>query len=926
MSEATPEQPRGHREAAALLTAAAARARAGAGGLVLLRGATGTGRTTVLEAAAGAAAAHGMRILRARCTPGESTVPYAALCQLLGPLNESGKAAVQRATERETGTLLRGLLRRHAEASPLLLAVDDVHLADPPSHRWLVETARHVDHLAMPVLLAVTERSQYDIDPPAAGFSHTLSPALVRTRTLPPLTPDAAAERVRAAFPEAPAPWVADCVRAGAGSPLLLRALLDDLAGTDRGPAVPETAAALYPGEYQAAVSWWLDSAGPGTTEVARALAALEEGWDRGNTAPEHLGALVAELAGVDPARTAGWLTAMTGLGLLRTDQAGRPCYAHPLLRDAVLTGVPATRRRAARRSAAEAMLHRGAPVETVARQLLQADPVRTPWAPSVLQDAAALALRDDRNDDAVAYLRRSLDEPLPDDRRQRLLTELGSLEVAGDRSSAGIPRLTEALKLPGAPQDRVRAAVALGTALAGRGRPRAAVEMLRTLDEEFAGRPELTGRPDLTGTLQSASALLSDHDQTVRREVYDRISDTVEHTPELVGPATHVLLVRHAVTAGLTSAREAMRRVRALLAEPADPLTEPFLVGTAAVVAQWADELDEAQRLVDRGMAGQRPGLLHPMHHSLLNTQADIAAARGEYGSLPAEPLLLPAGGPSNVQAHTLIGLVERGRTAEARHLADGFDLGEASDSWELNRFLYARGIQRRADGDPAGALHDFLECGRRQSAREVLSPVVTPWRSAAAECRLTLGDPTGALTLAEEELRLAREWGTPRTVGRALRALAAVTGGRRGLELAEEAVRLLRAASAEVEPELVAALIAQGRLLTAAGERARGRKCLREAAERAERLGSVRLRTLTEEALGEGGARRPALARTGSGSLTGSELRVAILAADGRTNTEIADLLHLARRTVETHLTSTYRKLGIRRRGELREALGAG
>ncbi|MCT9143470.1 response regulator transcription factor, partial [Streptomyces violarus] len=53
------------------------------------------------------------------------------------------------------------------------------------------------------------------------------------------------------------------------------------------------------------------------------------------------------------------------------------------------------------------------------------------------------------------------------------------------------------------------------------------------------------------------------------------------------------------------------------------------------------------------------------------------------------------------------------------------------------------------------------------------------------------------------------------------------------------------------------------------------------------------------------------------------GSELRIARLAAGGRTNAEIAGLLHLARRTVETHLTSTYKKLGIRRRGELGQAL---
>ncbi|WP_328635933.1 AAA family ATPase [Streptomyces canus] len=924
MSEVPPDQPREHRAAALLLADAAARARAGAGGLVLLRGATGTGRTTVLEAAAESAAARGMRVLRVRCAPGDSATPFAAVRQLLWRLTQSEQPeAAPCGSERETGTLLCQVLRGHAEESPVLFAVDDVHLADAPFYRWLVETARHADLQAMPVLLAVTERSQYDIDPPAPGFSHTLPPALVRTHTLAPLTADAAAEMVRAEFPHAPAAWVSDSVLAGAGSPLLLRALLGDLGGVTRHPAVPETSAALYPGAYQAAVAWWLDSGGPGTTEVAHALAALDEGWDRDSGAMgrtmEHLGALLAELAGADSARVTGWLTAMTGLGLLRTDPAGRPRYAHALLRDAVLTGVPEARRRAARRAAAQAMLHSGAPTETVARQLLLSDPGHAPWAASVLKDAAAVALRGGRTDDAVAYLRRSLDEPLPDERRQRLLTELGSLEAAGRGSSEGIPRLTEALGLPGTPQDRVRAAMALGTALAGRGSPRAAVEVLR------ATAAQLTGHPDLAAPLHSASALLSDQDQTVRREVYRRLTATAEDTPELIGPATRALLVRHAATAGLTSAVEAMQRVRTLLAEPADPLTEPFLVGTAAAIAQWADELDEAQRLVERGLAGQHPGLLHPMHQALLNTRADIAAARGEYGRLPAEPPLLPDTGPSNEHAHTLVAVVESGRRAEARRLADGFDLREAPDSWELNRFLYARGIQRAADGDPAGALHDFLECGRRQSARDVHSPVVTPWRTAAAECSLALGDPRQALELAEDELRLARQWGTPRVVGRALRALGTVTGGRRGLELAEQAVRLLRDAPAATEPELVAALLAQGRQLTAAGERARARECLREAAERAERLGALRLRTLAEQALREGGARRPALARTGSGALTGSELRIAQLAADGRTNPEIAGLLHLARRTVETHLTSTYKKLGIRRRGELREALSA-
>ncbi|WAU78791.1 AAA family ATPase [Streptomyces sp. Qhu-G9] len=1016
-------------EAMELVAAEAARARAGSGRLVLLRGATGTGRSALLEAAAEEAEAAGMRVLRARCSPDDTTVPFAVVRQLLGPNGEFADAD-RMPDERARAAWLWRLLRSYAAGPPLLVTVDDVHLADDSSRRWLADAARKVDRL--PVLLVVTERSQYDIDTPSTGLAHTLSPALVRTLTLPPLGVDSTTSLVRSDFGGVPGTWVEDCVRAGAGSPLLLRALLDDLRGTL--PAtVPKTCAALYPGTYQAAVSWWLDSAGPATAEVARALAALQEdrpsadaaygpvtdrppadpydgrpAWtpadpdhgpplDRPPAHPAHghpdwtpadpdhghldwaatdpgyghtdradsglasgpvsdpahghpirvtaartrhpeddhafvggrfpvgdgltgLAELVGAVAGADPARVAGWLTAMTRLGILRPGADGRPRYAHPLLRDAVLSGWPGPRRLAAHRAAAEVMLRRGDRAEAVAGQLLRSGTVGEEWATGVLLDAAAIAVREGRTADALPCLRRALDEPLPDDHRQRLLTELGSLEYATVRSSAGIPRLAEAVRLPGVPQDRVRAAVALGTALAGRGEARAAVDVLRSLD------PQLTGHPDLSRTVHIASALLSDHDQEIRQEVYRWLRETAGRSPGLVGTAGQALLVRYEATAGLISADAAMERVRALLAEPVDPLAEPFLLGTAAAVAQWADELEEAERLVERGLARQRPSLLHPMHRALLNVGADIAAARGDYARLLSGPEApQPAGarsGPANGQAHALVALVETGRVAQARRLAGGFDLREAQDSWELNRFLHARGVLRAAAGDPAGALDDFLECGRRQSARDVVSPVVTPWRTAAAECRLALGRPREALELAEEELRLAQVWDTPRLVGRALRVLGTATGGRRGLELADRSVRALR--DAGVDTELIPALIAQGRQLTAAGDRARARDCLREAAERAERLGAVRLRATAEEALREGGARRTATALTGSGALTGSERRIAELAADGRTNTEIAELLHLARRTVETHLTSAYRKLGIRRRGGLTAALG--
>jgi DNA-binding CsgD family transcriptional regulator len=68
---------------------------------------------------------------------------------------------------------------------------------------------------------------------------------------------------------------------------------------------------------------------------------------------------------------------------------------------------------------------------------------------------------------------------------------------------------------------------------------------------------------------------------------------------------------------------------------------------------------------------------------------------------------------------------------------------------------------------------------------------------------------------------------------------------------------------------------------------------------------------------------ARTPWLALSGPGSLTAAERRIADLAAAGNGNADIARKVVVARRTVETHLSAIYRKLGITGRAELPDAL---
>ena len=57
---------------------------------------------------------------------------------------------------------------------------------------------------------------------------------------------------------------------------------------------------------------------------------------------------------------------------------------------------------------------------------------------------------------------------------------------------------------------------------------------------------------------------------------------------------------------------------------------------------------------------------------------------------------------------------------------------------------------------------------------------------------------------------------------------------------------------------------------------------------------------------------------------ALTPSELRVTSLAAEGRTNREIAHELYVTLKTVEGHLSRAYTKLGIPGRAELPGVLG--
>ncbi|RGA00698.1 LuxR family transcriptional regulator, partial [Microbispora triticiradicis] len=172
----------------------------------------------------------------------------------------------------------------------------------------------------------------------------------------------------------------------------------------------------------------------------------------------------------------------------------------------------------------------------------------------------------------------------------------------------------------------------------------------------------------------------------------------------------------------------------------------------------------------------------------------------------------------------------------------------------------------------------------------------------------------------LALAEVALARRWGAPRPLGRALRVAGVVLGARDGFPLLAEAVDVLAGSPARLEyaKALVDLAAAAGRR----GRRGWARELLDDAAELAAQCDCPPLRERVDAMSGAAGS-RTASAGPGATALTSTERRVAELAATGLSNREIAETLFVTPKTVELHLTNTYRKLRIGGRVELVHAL---
>lgn len=903
----------------------------GGGGSVLVQGSAGLGKSRLLARARRDAGAAGIGVLEARGASLERDFAFGVARQLFeAPVaaadpeererlfggaaglskrlfEEAGPELVAQGGDAAFGALhgLYWLTVNLGDRGPLLLSVDDAHWADAPSLRFLDYLSRRLEGL--PILLVAAGRmpDPEGGNPIWAGLAaepagHVLLPG--------PLSESAATELVRGRLEGAEEEFCRACHEATGGNPLFLRELLAALeeAGIEPTAATAPSVTGVGPPAVARFVLHRLERLGPSATEIARAAAVLGDAADL---------RMSAQAAGVDAAEAPSVVDRLVEAGVLAPTQ--RLAFAHPIVQAAIYESLLPGDRAARHAAAAELLAADGAPIERVAAHLLLAPPTGDAARVATLSAAAARAAERGAPATAATYLRRALEEPPADAERAGLLCDLGRWELTVQDFARAEEHLLAALAAPAPAAEHVRAATWLGRLAITSGRSAAAAAALDGLLTELEGADE-----ELALAVEAELTNLCMSELPLRRLLPERLKHFLrraEGNPKYE-PVALVYESVERLLRGESAADAAETLERALASGPFDSEPTNYV---AINGLRYAERLEAAARWLKLGLEAARA-----RGHSvqLAMVQAERARHALLRGSVADAQLEADAGleviDASNfvfprLTAVAIEAAIERG------DLADGSGRAATVDAERerlfLDEYLIARGRLRIARGDPREGISDLLRVGRLHEIYGNRMPA--DWRPNAALALMALGEEEQARELADEGLERARTFGTPRALGLALRTAGTVATARERLPLLEEAVAVLEPSFARLE--LAYALTDLGRELVRRRRRRDGREALRRALDEALGCGATALAERVRGELGAGGGRPPRLELTGVDALTPSERRVCELAAGDSTNREIAQTLFVTEKTVELHLTSVYRKLGIRSRYQLSGAL---
>ncbi|MEV0903158.1 AAA family ATPase [Actinoplanes sp. NPDC049802] len=921
---------------------------AGDGGVALLTGEAGIGKTAVVEEFAARAAAAGATVLTGRADPGEGAPafwPWLRLldCGLPGlspALLETGDSGEPPATVRFRLIHATVQALRAAAAgldNGLVLVLEDLHWADPASLALLTALSR--DLTGAPILAVVTART-LDTDLPGAEII-----------ALRPWNQAAVADYLtgRSGDPVHPT-WPPVVHRLGGGNPLYTRELtrLLDAPGRLRRPA---TAVSLPDG--------LLRLAGRRTstlTPVCRALLGLASALGPDIDVP-----LLTRIA--TPARTAdetgtadveALLAEAIEAGVLAEDRwaPARLRFTHELLREARYAELSRAERITAHRRIADA-LGETVPAETARHRIRCAiDDSSRQAARNACEAAAREATRRLDHHAAAVWLGQAL-ELFPADpglrlARARAASRDGQLTLAVADCTTVID-LAEAENRP---------ALATAAALVVRGYGgQVAPALIRLCERALAlaspaDEPVASPADEAGASRRGEPVASSEAEAEAVASPGDRAVADADRA-ELLAHYAYLLVE----TGGHTRAEDLSRQAMAFAERTGDPRALAAAVHARHEVldpfAATGEVLDLARRSCDLAAVSGRPdaelwGRLWRL--DALLALGDLPAYDTEVTGLAglADRLGWPVARWHVLRARAAR-LLLSGRITAAREAADeAFTLAGTFED-QPARELHSAFLTSLAPftGEPppwpadlSSAIADFgaepiaaanlahlsIRAGDRSAGAECARRLGAMLPDLPRDCRHTfvalsagelaawLGDTDLAavaytLVLPRADRFLNAMTACYGTVSRPLGLMAAALGDR------EAAARhftdaITREQHCGAAPFAARALLAYARSVHDSDPR-HARTLAGQALAIARRLA---LPALVAEAAG--------LARD---ELTAREREIAVLAAEGLPNRRIAERLHISERTVETHVRNTLAKLGVTNRTQLAAHLHA-
>jgi DNA-binding CsgD family transcriptional regulator len=817
-----------------------------------------------------------------------------------------------------------GLLEHLAARQPVLLALDDLHWADGASLELASHLLRRPPRAAV-MVAATFRRGQID---------RALMSKIVRSMRdgdgrvdLGPL----GRAQARALVSETPPAEYERLYEASGGNPLYLLELarLREPRPSAGDGGVPAAVAGATAGELDA-----LSAAGRGLAEGAAVA---------GDPFELDLAGAAADMAEPDVLEALDELVAHDLVRSTRVPRRFR--FRHPLVRRAVYESCSPGARIAAHRRSADALSARGAPATTRAHHVEHSARHGETAAVAVLREAGEASTT--RAPESAARWFEVALGLLPENadgtQRVGLLMALAGAQAATGRLEDSRAALLESIDLT--PENETKLRVQLIGACAG-------VEQLLGHHEEAHARltATLSALPDSSSPeavellLHLAAGDFYRMDYAGMRGWGERALGLARELDESLAAAGLAVL---AVAAAFTGPVAEAQAYRARAAAIVDALPDEELAGRVDALAnlsgadiylhRYADAASHAGRglaLARRTGQGEVAPVLIPVLVSALHITGRVTEA---------ENLLDEA-----VEAARLMGndealgwnLLSRAYVAVA---AGDLDLAVtvAEESVTVTRELDDRLVSTNARWALGSAL---LEKGEAEQAIEVLVTaaegkdlprIPEPWRAHYFELLTRAWLPLGRLGEAEATARsaaaTAERVALPAATAMAHRAAAAValTGGdaRTAAEHALAGAAASEEAGARVDAPRARTLA--GRAMAAAGEHERA---IAELERAASEFGACAARRYRDEAehemrkLGRRFARRTRPRKPdgqGLGTLSERELEVARLVVDRRTNPEIARVLFLSEKTIETHMRNIFRKLDVSSRADVARTL---